>query len=146
MRLDMLSRPLRSCLSVAAIACALAACTSKPPGADDMGYALLPATIFSTPDTSNVFFARAGLSGPGEPFVFNTDPGNGHVASGCTGTTAFDGADMIVDWACTGGTRTWTISGTLTWDGEQYYGDCTTSFTGPTFSFANLVVPFRGLQ
>jgi hypothetical protein len=148
LRLHMNPRPHRSARLAALLigACAISACASSPPGEIDASYAFRPATVFGPPADTNVFFKAAAIAGPSTPFGFVTEPLAGHVDQRCTGTTTFQGSKMIVDWACNDATRTWTVDGALSWDGERYMGDCTTSFTSPSFSFANLVVPFEAFE
>lgn len=124
---------------------ALSAC-SGPPGAIDAPYSFSPATVFGPPLSSNVFFTATSLSTTNAPFALGTDPANAHTAFGCSGTTVFEGSHMTVDWACSNATRMWTVQGKLTWDGKEYFGDCTTSLTSATLNWSNLIVPFRAYR
>lgn len=129
----------------------LSGCASAAPGDVATPYGVYPATVFGAPEFANVFFQSAQLAGAaGGPFYFTTDPAAGHTPTSsaypCTGTTTFEGDAMTIDWACDSPTRTATISGTLTWRGDHYQGDCTTSYTSSSLSFSNLVVPFRGIE
>lgn len=135
-------------LSVLGLVLSLAACTSSPPGAISTGsYLIVPATILGPPARANVFFEAAGLSLQGAPYFLVTEPTAGHVPANCTGTTTFDGADMVLDWACTAaGAVTYTVAGTLNWDGDRYFGDCETSYVSAAYAFDNLIIPFGTVQ
>jgi hypothetical protein len=150
LRLDMELGSLRrlTMLSVLGLVLSLDACTSSPPGAITSGtYLIVPATIMGPPAESNVFFEAAGLSTQGKPYFLVTVAGAGHVPANCTGTTSFPGADMVIDWACTSGaTTTYTVAGTMTWDGERYFGDCETSYVSATYAFDGLIIPFGSVQ